>query len=104
MAISDHLKRDVERHSKKSAERKAAVPSKKVHRFEVTPASDGSGYHVETSYRNQEAMGKGGAIYSEYSSPSARTTSVHKSISGVAKHMKDCCGESGKNVTDGDQE
>lgn len=73
--ISEALGRDMKKHTSKEKK------SKEVHHFTVTPAK--GGHVVETHFGH--SMG-------EYQEPS---TSVHKSMSSVAKHMKACCGEGG---------
>lgn len=93
MAIADHLKVDIERHSKKNEEKKKSHKAgRKVHHFEVTPASDGSGHSVETHF--EEPMGKGGATM--YDSPSrTHEMTIHKDGKSVGKHIDETCGVSG---------
>ena len=92
MAISEHLKKDVERHTRRDEEKKKNKPSHlKVHHFTVTPATEGKGYSVDTTY--QAPMGKGGAIMGGDDYDSRHKTSVHKNLKEVHKHMKGCCGE-----------
>lgn len=90
MKISEHLAKDMKHHAKKHAEKKAATTGeKKHHSFHVKQAHDGSGYVVETTE-------EGG---NDFRPPS---TSVHKSLGSVKRHMEDCCQDN--SMDKGDEE
>jgi hypothetical protein len=78
MSLASHLTKSMKEHS---AKHKKAEPSKKkkVRSIEVEPAK--GGYSVSTRYHGDDM--------DHYTEPEK---SVHKSLSSVAKHMKEVCG------------
>jgi hypothetical protein len=93
MAVAEHLKKDLERHEKKSKESKSRKEGSKEsrtgkkHHFNVKQLDDGS-FHVE--HREQGENDSDSGIYTD------GETSAHKNINSVTKHMKDCCGGAGE--------
>jgi hypothetical protein len=72
------------------AERKPKIEKGKVKRITIEKADDDSGYSVEAHHEDR----------GEYRPPH---TSVHKTLSSVHKHCKDCFEGSGPKDDEGDE-
>lgn len=77
MSLASHLNASMKKHH--AAHKKEKPKKKQVHSFDVEPAE--GGYSVKTRYKSNDG---------NYEEPK---TSIHKSLSSVHKHMKDCCGD-----------
>jgi hypothetical protein len=95
MPTMEHLKKDMARHEKHAKEKESRKHgtnekrSNKKHHFNVKQLDDGS-FHVEHREEGEDDSDSG--IYRD------ETTSAHKNINSVAKHMKDCCGGGGPDM------
>lgn len=78
MSLASHLNSSMKKHH--AAHKKSPPAKKKVSHFQVDPASDGSGFVVKTHTKSDTH---------DYEEPS---TSIHKNLSSVKKHMESMCG------------
>ena len=101
MPTMEHLKKDMARHEKHAKEKSARKHgtkekrSAKKHHFNVKQLDDGS-FHVEHREEGEDDSDSG--IYQD------GTTSTHKNINAVTKHMKDCCGGGGPDGANSEME